>query len=263
MTEHSQFLPRYEQLRRAALPLNHRLVETLPKSVLDEGGKKLGILRKGVLVLDSEDEIAVLMDYCLYDVRRQGKNAVERYLAESPPPPGSDERVLLEAMLQARYSLFVVEAAEPGVGVTIRDLLRDEPLFLLDVGFSRTAPVGLVLATRIIAPEGIVKTTGAALPVGVLPAAERGRFLQQLTSAFQGADFLDVPPEKASDFVATVIRTCLQQGAAEHIQYGEPGAARSSAPLSAAPPPARRVGRNDPCPCGSGRKFKHCCGARR
>jgi uncharacterized protein len=22
------------------------------------------------------------------------------------------------------------------------------------------------------------------------------------------------------------------------------------------------AGRNDPCPCGSGRKFKHCCGAR-
>ena len=21
----------------------------------------------------------------------------------------------------------------------------------------------------------------------------------------------------------------------------------------------RRVGRNEPCPCGSGRKFKHCC----
>ena len=21
-----------------------------------------------------------------------------------------------------------------------------------------------------------------------------------------------------------------------------------------------RVGRNDPCPCGSGKKFKHCCG---
>ncbi|MBN2579118.1 MAG: SEC-C domain-containing protein [Pirellulales bacterium] len=24
----------------------------------------------------------------------------------------------------------------------------------------------------------------------------------------------------------------------------------------------RRVGRNDPCPCGSGKKFKRCCGAR-
>ena len=28
------------------------------------------------------------------------------------------------------------------------------------------------------------------------------------------------------------------------------------APVKAAP----KVGRNDPCPCGSGKKFKHCCG---
>jgi preprotein translocase subunit SecA len=27
-------------------------------------------------------------------------------------------------------------------------------------------------------------------------------------------------------------------------------------PVRAAP----KVGRNDPCPCGSGKKFKHCCG---
>lgn len=25
---------------------------------------------------------------------------------------------------------------------------------------------------------------------------------------------------------------------------------------------AAKVGRNDPCPCGSGRKHKHCCGAK-
>ena len=28
------------------------------------------------------------------------------------------------------------------------------------------------------------------------------------------------------------------------------------APVRAAP----KVGRNDPCPCGSGKKYKHCCG---
>jgi hypothetical protein len=27
-------------------------------------------------------------------------------------------------------------------------------------------------------------------------------------------------------------------------------------------PPTKKVGRNDPCPCGSGRKYKHCCGKR-
>ena len=23
---------------------------------------------------------------------------------------------------------------------------------------------------------------------------------------------------------------------------------------------SKKVGRNDPCPCGSGKKYKHCCG---
>jgi len=23
---------------------------------------------------------------------------------------------------------------------------------------------------------------------------------------------------------------------------------------------SRKIGRNDPCPCGSGKKYKHCCG---
>ncbi len=38
--------------------------------------------------------------------------------------------------------------------------------------------------------------------------------------------------------------------------------APSSQPLLPAEPPTRRVGRNDPCPCGSGKKFKKCCGSR-
>jgi preprotein translocase subunit SecA len=36
-------------------------------------------------------------------------------------------------------------------------------------------------------------------------------------------------------------------------------------PLTPGPPPeperaSTKVGRNDPCPCGSGKKFKKCCG---
>jgi SWIM/SEC-C metal-binding protein len=30
----------------------------------------------------------------------------------------------------------------------------------------------------------------------------------------------------------------------------------------AAKPATPKVGRDDPCPCGSGRKFKRCCGSR-
>src|SRR2546423_3109902 len=135
MTEHRQILPRYKQLREVGLSLNNRLMKQVSKSDLDEGGKKLGILKKKRLELDTQDEIAVLADFCIHDVRRKGSNAVERYLAESPPPEGSDEMALLQALRQAHFSLFAVEEMEPGVGVHVRDLFRDESLFLVDVGF--------------------------------------------------------------------------------------------------------------------------------
>ena len=51
---------------------------------------------------------------------------------------------------------------------------------------------------------------------------------------------------------------------AEYIRRGEvpPMKADAAAPQVQTPGPApgRKAGRNDPCPCGSGRKFKHCCG---
>jgi hypothetical protein len=256
MTRHVELLPRYKHLRQAGLELNNRLVKVVSRSVLDEGGKKLGILKRNVLTLDTEDETAVVMDYCLHDVRRRGLNAVERYLSESPAAADSDDWVLLQALRQARYSVFVVESAEPGVGIHVRDLLRDEPLFLVDVGLGSTAAAGMVLAGRVMAPEGIGMTTGAALPVGVLSAAERDRFVGRLKAGFLGLDFGNPSPEEAGELAAAIIRACLQRGAAERIEYVEPGR------VPEVLPPARRTGRNDPCPCGSGKKFKHCCGAR-
>lgn len=261
MTRHADLLPRYKRLREVGLELNTRLVKTLPKSVLDEGGKKLGILRKNVLVLDTEDEIALLMDFCLHDVRRQGANAVDRYLEATPPPPGSDDMVLLQALRLARFSLIVVEALEPGVGARVKDILRDEPFFLVDVGMSRSVPVGMILATRVMEAEGIGMTTGAALPVAVLSPAELGQYLEGLKSVFRGTDFHHLSHEDASEFSATVIRGCLKQGAAERIAYIDPGQERLPGPGPRAVPQARGVGRNDFCPCGSGKKFKRCCGA--
>jgi hypothetical protein len=267
MTEHAALLPRYKRLRKVAIPLNNRLAK-LPKDILDEGGKKLGILKGKTLVLDTEDEIVVLMDYCIYDVRRQGRNAVERYLAESRPAADSDEMLLLQAMRQARYALLLVEGVEPGVGVHVRDLLRDEPLFLTDVGFSSTAKPGLVMASRRMTVDGITMTTGAALPVGLLSPPKRAAFIELVKKTIKTSDLRNLSAEEASDMAAGIIRHCLRAGAAEHIYYEEPGSAggRGRAPVStrpAVPTPPRRIGRNDPCPCGSGRKFKHCCGGRR
>lgn len=42
--------------------------------------------------------------------------------------------------------------------------------------------------------------------------------------------------------------------------YGRHGAARATAVAQPRRREAPKVGRNDPCPCGSARKFKQCCG---
>ena len=137
MAEHANLLPRYKHLRQVGLQLNDPLVETLSREDLHKGARKLDILRGNTIVLDSEDQSSVLMDFCLHDVRRDGMNAIERYLAESPPPLQSEEMLLLEAKQRSWYSLFEVIGVERGVGVEFRDLLGGQPLFVLDVGLSR------------------------------------------------------------------------------------------------------------------------------
>jgi len=44
---------------------------------------------------------------------------------------------------------------------------------------------------------------------------------------------------------------------------GDPAVASQPSPVGAgvAPNPYAGIGRNDPCPCGSGKKFKKCHGA--
>ena len=156
------------------------------------------------------------------------------------------------------------------MGVQVSDLLRNESLFLMDVGFGNSAVPGLVLAGRIMANEDFAQTTGAALPFGVPNAAQRALLVRGLEAIYKG-DLSQLSPEKSSGLSATIIRGCLETGAMEHIRYDEPGAMpeggrrrTASEPFrgSAGAAAPRRVGRNDPCPCGSRKKFKHCCGVR-
>ena len=55
--------------------------------------------------------------------------------------------------------------------------------------------------------------------------------------------------------------------ALSHVELRAPeeqqqaAAAQPAAPSQAKPAPTGKIGRNDPCPCGSGKKYKHCHGA--
>src|SRR5216683_2940391 len=102
---------RYRRLRALSIDLNHRIITTIPRQAFDDVGDAIGILRNGVLEFDSTDMTSVLMDCCLHDWFDNGKNVVQRYSETHPSKPGTDECHLLNAYLQAKYRVLVVQSA--------------------------------------------------------------------------------------------------------------------------------------------------------
>lgn len=254
----------YQRLRPIRLRLNNELVRRLSRDVLNDGAKRIGILCGGTFVFDNEDEMSVLMDYCVYDVYRKGRNAVEQYLCDCPPDLDSDEMACLHAMQHATYALVAVFRIEPGVGCHVRNLFTEETRLLVDVGFSRTAQPGAVIATRLLDFGGFVATSGAALPVGILDNDELDEWQRKLR---EGADDDRFDP-------APLIRTCLQRGASSRLRYegmntqrrsdvgGGSPRARTSAQQrrELAKRHASKAVTNRRCSCESGKMFKNCCG---
>ena len=254
--EYPQLVDRYKVFRRINRRLHNALLKYLPKKGLKECAKKLGLSKSGVFVFQEQHEADVLIDYCIYDYHEGGENAVSRYLIENPPIPDSDEDVVLKAMLESYYSLIQVEDIVSGVGIRAHDLLNNKRFLLVDIGFSQTVVNGFVIATRIIPFEDFVMTSGAALPIdeGTL-----SQIMNLLTEQYEGGPekFRDFSVTQKADLAASIINLCLDADASSHIAYED---VEKEPELIPFPSGNSRIGRNDLCPCGSGKKYKRCCG---
>src|SRR2546430_1468977 len=76
---------RYQKLRDVGVALGRKLTERLTKQDIEEGAARLGMLHGKTIVFPTEDMTSVLMDYCIYHVVRDGRNALEDYLLDNPP----------------------------------------------------------------------------------------------------------------------------------------------------------------------------------
>jgi hypothetical protein len=174
------------------------------------------------MYFDNESELAVLYDYCIYDHRELARagNAVERLAAHAPPPVGSDERLVLEAALAAKYRVVKVDEPVDGVGAQVTDLLRAESFLLVDRGLAMSARPGQLFATRVIAPDGIHMTTGAVLPISdddvLLDIRdELGTELGDDADERLGS----LTTRERARLSAAIIRVCLAHGTSSGIAY--------------------------------------------
>ena len=249
----------YKRLRETMIDLNSRLVSRLSKYALREGASRLGILQDGVFCFNSEQESSILMDYCLYNVKENGKNAIERYLLDMPPAWDSCEWTCLRAMQLAKYVILIVESTEPGYCLHARSLMTDQRLMLVDLNLSQCVDPGFILAARVLDFDKYCTSSGVALPLGKMAKNSPIDL-----DTFQGLSRSLTRPDKNGNIdPASLIRAFLERGGASSIRYAQVGEDKRTS-WGQSPQGAReRNSRNASCPCGSGKKYKICCAKRR
>lgn len=254
-------LSRYDQLRKASRDVNARIVETLTGEEMTSAGERLGIVRDGVLIFSSEDDTNVLMDYAIHRLGTRPSPA-ERFYAELSARLDGAERAWAEATTRACFRILRLGPRAGPAQTETQDLLTGERLLLVDRGVADSGAPGQALAGYVLDFPGFVVTSGGAI---AMPEAVPDVLLAMLRE--QGFPvgtpaMVELPPERLDALAASVTGVLLAVRGADNdaddlLEDMARDAQRRSPVRSRL---QRRPARNAPCPCGSGRKYKACCG---
>jgi len=130
--------------------------------MLSKQGGRIGI------IFDHEQEAEIFQDYLIYMYRPNGLSLVRQMLNRKRYPQGSDEQMLLEGMVQARFSLFWIKQTYPVGGFVALDVIRGEEFFILDQSLPQQDAVGILSAFRIFPFRSVWMHTGATMPFGTI-----------------------------------------------------------------------------------------------
>ena len=157
----------YGRDREAGMRLNSKLMSSkmFSKEVLNKAVTMLGVRgSSGVSMYKSQMEMDAAMDFALCDIRAGGGRApVEAYM-EEVGPDGELERILLEARIKSRTSLFRAESADAAAGtVGLSDLLVEgQRATIHDMGLSISVSPALALFMRLFTYPKFSTTSGIA-----------------------------------------------------------------------------------------------------
>jgi hypothetical protein len=155
---------KYQEYRKAGTELNHKIINRCADgSIIEKSARALGLGKNRQLVLDSEDDLSVLMDYSLYEIREKGKSLVEIYL-EKYGSASPMEQELLSAMVRSQTGLFKVTEIFPKRSqLSLTGLLEaNRSITLTDINFSRTLAEEVVFFFRPIELDHYTMTSGVA-----------------------------------------------------------------------------------------------------
>jgi len=153
-------LARYRYLRGIGKRVHSDANGFLAKDALMQQGRRLGLVDGRTFILDSMDELTLIMDLALHTAPPGRSRAIERYARSAQFASGSDEARVLEAMCNARFAIMSVVGRHPIAGLIVRDLAREDERWLGRRGTGETLPDGMSFATRFYTPDRFSVTAG-------------------------------------------------------------------------------------------------------
>jgi hypothetical protein len=210
-----EILTRYRHLRAIATRHHSEALEFLSRSAILEQARHLGLTVGKTLVAESIDEMTLAFDLAIHTARPGHSRAIDRYARAAQLQPGSDESVVLEAMRQARFSVWRVERRHEAAGLVVQDLLRQDEAWLVDEALEQSAPEGVAVAMRLCTPDAFAMTSGIIVPVDREMMEE---VLDQVLPRVRGE-----PDQVANDrrFASAIYRTAVANGLMERISFEE------------------------------------------
>ena len=158
----------YDQTRSILKEIHVELLLVDPENMINTAGYALEVKEGNTLFVETAHEMDTLIDYGLFEYRKNGKNIAERYFEKNHTLYGPQKLAILTALKNARFSLL--ETLDPmyECGVMVRDWLNDKVLFLVDRNLHSSISMTknkYYLLTHYINMPLFSLTTGAATPV--------------------------------------------------------------------------------------------------
>ena len=162
--ERSVLVERYRRLREISTDHQTVLAKRAIENTATDIAVRIGLVRHGEMApsMDLED-LAPALDIALFTKGADGTSLANRYLKEVGGRLTGDDLTVVEAMADARFSVFEIIGRHPVAGVVLLDLSTGEEVWLMDQGFEASAPSGYLLALRLIQPAEFHMTTGVVV----------------------------------------------------------------------------------------------------
>jgi hypothetical protein len=212
-----EILTRYRGLREISKRHQTEAIRFVPQSALLDQARRIGLAIGQTLVAESMDELTLAFDLALYTAPPGRSRGIERYARSVAVPTGSDDAEVLQAMCQARFSVWQVERRHETAGLIVRDLMREDSLWLVDEGLEQTAPEGMSVAMRVITLETFAMTCGVIVPIDGMLLDE---VFEEVLGRLRGeADAI------ANDrrFATALYRKAVQEGLMDQVGLIDPG----------------------------------------